>query len=345
MSWSLDAHDLDLLAVQADERLLTAVGARRQVEVADPVIAVLAALAREVDARPVPTVRLAGLRPVGQPAGTGRRANRRAALTGVAAAVAVLCIGGVAATVGGTPVSSVIRETVGSVFNGDSSPSTADLISAKLGEAKAALARGDAEQAKQILEDINAQVEDSDPGEVPPGLVEQIKQLESQVEQLESQVDPGDVPPLAPAVTSSPSSIVPAGTNGADASQPAGSETQGNGNGRGTNQGQGQGTNDDQDEATPTSEPTSAPTTTSPDPTSSPSAEDEDPAPHGKGPNEDSGESAQAAGGQAAASPSVLEPAEKPAPRSERHYKGDYNRSAEAASNEVAEQVAPITRP
>jgi hypothetical protein len=258
----------------------------------------------------------------------------------------VLTIGGVATAVGGTPVSSVIKDTVGSVFDGNSGPSTADLVSAKLGDAKAALARGDAERAKQILEDIKAQVEGSDPGELPPSLVEQI-------EQLESQIDVGEVPPLDPAVTPSPSSIVPAGTNGGDASQPAASETHGVGKGRGTNQGQGQGNNDNQDEATPTSEPTSSPEASdpaspssdpSPDATPSPSSTAKDHGPHGKGTKEDSGDSAQGQGGPAAASSSVKEARGKAVPGSEGHHKGDHNRSADqSASHEVAEQAAPGT--
>jgi hypothetical protein len=349
VSWSLDAHDLDLLGVQADERLLTALGARRQVEVADPVIAVLAALAREVDVRPIPTGRLAGLRLVGRPMSAGRRANRRAALTGVAAAVAVLSIGGVAAAVGGTPVSSVIRDTVGSVFDGHSGPSTADLVSAKLGDAKAALARGDAEQAKQILDDIKAQVAGTDPGELPPGLVEQVNQLETLV-------DAAEMPLPDPTVSSSPSPpILPAGTNGGEASQPAGTETHGNGKGRGTNQGQGQGQgqNDDEDAATPSSEPTSAPDSSdpassssapSPDPTPSPSSKAKDHGQNAKGPKADSGESAQGAGSPAAASTAVS--GGKPPPGSEGHHKGVRNRSADqAGSNEVAEQAASNTSP
>jgi hypothetical protein len=347
VSWSLDAHDLDLLAVQADERLLTAVGARRQVEVADPVIAVLSALAREVDVRPIPTGRLAGLRLVGQPTGgAGRRANRRAALTGVAAAVAVLSIGGVAAAVGGTPVSSVIRDTVGSVFDGGSGPSTAELVSAKLGDAKAALDRGDAQQAKQILEDIKAQVDGSDPGEVPASLIAQVKDLESKVDAAEV--------PQEPVVTPSPPAVVPpAGTIGGDASQPAGSETDSNGNGNGANQGQGQ---EKHDGATPTSEPTSTPessdpadpsATPSPDPTSSPSPADEDHATHGNGPKQqDSGESALGAGGTATASPSVKEGRGKLSPGSEGKHKGvDKGSSDQAASYALAEQAAASTAP
>ncbi len=342
MSWSLDAHDLDLLAVQADERLLTAVGARRQVEVADPVIAVLSALAREVDARPIPTGRLAGLRLVGQPTGAaGRRANRRAALTGVAAAVAVLSIGGVAAAVGGTPVSSVIKDTVGSVFDRHSKPSTADLVTAKLDDARAALLRGDAQRAKQILEGIRAQVQESDPGEVPPGLVQQVNELESQVD--------AELPPLDPAVTSPPPAIVPpAGTNGGDASQPTGSETDGNGKGKGTNQGQGK----HDDGATPTSEPTSSPessdpadpsATPSPDPTSSPSPDDEDHAPQGKGPKQqDSGEAAQGTGSAATASTSVKQGRGRPSPGSEGHHNGSAD---QAGSNDAAEQGASSTAP
>ncbi|HEY3200995.1 MAG TPA: hypothetical protein VGK55_10655 [Actinomycetes bacterium] len=346
MSWSLDAHDLDLLAVQADERLLTAVGARRQVEVADPVIAVLAALAREVDAKPVPTDPLAGLRLVGQPAAAGRRANRRAALTGVAAAVAVLSIGGVAAAVGGTPVSSVIRETVGSVFDGGSGPSTADLVSAKLGDANAALARGDAQQAKQILEEIQAQVEGSDPGELPASLVEQVKQLESRVDAVE-------LPPSAPAVTSSPSPLVPAGTNGGEASQPADSEATGNGKGNGTNQGQGQ--EKHEDGATPTSEPTSAPEPSdpadpspspSPDPTPSPSSNSNDHTPHGKSPKQDSNDSAQAVSGPAAATSSTRLARGKLPPGSQGQHKGVQKpRADQAESQEAAEQAAPMTGP
>ena len=346
MSWSLDAHDLDLLAVQADERLLTALGARRHVEVADPAIAVLAALAREVDARPIPASPLAGLRLVGQRTGAGRRANRRAALTGVAAAVAVLSIGGVAAAVGGAPVSSVIKETVGSVFGGDSGPSTADLVSAKLGDANAALARGDAQQAKEILEDINAQIEGSDPGELPPGLVEQVKQLESAV-------DAAELPPPAPAVTPSPSPLVPAGTNGGEASQPAGSEATGNGKGKGTNQGQGQGKHDDG--ATPTSEPTSAPepsdpadpsATPSPDPTSSPSSDTNDHAPQGKSPKRDSDESALGVGGPATAAASAKMARGKPSPGSQGQHKGAYKPTTDQAeSYEPAEQPAPMTVP
>jgi hypothetical protein len=343
VSWSLDAHDLDLLAVQADERLLTAVGARRQVQVADPAIAVLAALAREVDAKPVPTDRLAGPRLVGQPTAAGRRANRRAALTGVAAAVAVLSIGGVAAAVGGTPVSSVIRETVESVFDGDSGPSTADLVSAKLGDAKAALARGDAQQAKRILEDIQAQVEGLDPGELPASLVEQVEQLESRVD--------AELPP-APAVTSSPS-LVPAGTYGGEASQPADSEATGNGKGNGTNQGQGQEKHDDG--ATPTSEPTPAPEpsdpadpspTPSPDPTPSPSPDANDHAPHGKSPTQDSDESALGVGGPAAATPSAKVARGKLPPGSQGQHKGVQKPTADQAeSREPAEQAAPMTVP
>ena len=345
MSWSLDAHDLDLLAVQADERLLTAVGARRQVQVADPAIAVLAALAREVDAKPVPTDRLAGPRLVGQPTAAGRRANRRAALTGVAAAVAVLSIGGVAAAVGGTPVSSVIRETVESVFDGDSGPSTADLVSAKLGDANAALARGDAQQAKQILEDIQAQVEGSDPGELPASLVEQVKQLESRVDAA--------VPPPAPAVTPSPSPLVPAGTYGGEASQPADSEATGNGKGNGTNQGQGQEKHDDG--ATPTSEPTPAPEpsdpadpspTPSPDPTPSPSPDANDHVPHGKSPTQDSDESALGVGGPAAATPSAKVARGKLPPGSEGQHKGVQKPTADQTeSREPAEQAAPMSVP
>ena len=342
MSWSLDAHDLDLLAVQADERLLTAVGARRQVDVADPVIAVLAELAREVDAKPVPTNPLAGLRLVGQPTTAGRRANRRAALTGVAAAVAVLSIGGVAAAVGGTPVSSVIKETVGSVFKGNSGPSTADLVSAKLGDAKAAWARGDAQQAKQILEDIKAQVEGSDPGELPPALVEQVNQLESLVDAAE--------PPLpAPADTALPSPLVPAGTNGGDASQPADSAATGNGKGKGTNQGQGQSKHDDG--ATPTSDPTSAPEpsdptapspTPSPDPTPSPSSDTNDHAPHGKSPKQDSNDSAQTVSGPAAATSSTKLARGKLPPGSQGQHKGvEKPRADQAESHEPAEQAAP----
>lgn len=345
MSWSLDAHDLDLLAVQADERLLTAVGARRQVQVADPAIAVLAALAREVDAKPVPTDRLAGPRLVGQPTAAGRRANRRAALTGVAAAVAVLSIGGVAAAVGGTPVSSVIRETVESVFDGDSGPSTADLVSAKLGDANAALARGDAQQAKQILEDIQAQVDGSDPGELPASLVEQVKALESRVDAA--------VPPPAPAVTPSPLPLVPAGTYGGEASQPADSEATGNGRGNGTNQGQGQEKHDDG--ATPTSEPTPAPEpsdpadpspTPSPDPTPSPSPDANDHAPHGKSPTQDSNESALGVGGPAAATPSAKVARGKPPPRSQGQHNGVQEPTADQAElREPAEQAAPMTVP
>ena len=344
MSWSLDAHDLDLLAVQADERLLTAVGARRQVEVADPVIAALSALAREVDARPIPTGRLTGLRLVGQPTGgAGRRANRRAALTGVAAAVAVLSIGGVAAAVGGTPVSSVIKDTVGSVFDGGPGPSTAELVSAKLDDAKAALARGDAQRARQIIEDIKAQVAGSDPGEVPQSLVEQVNQLESQVD--------AELPPPDPALTPTPAAGVPAGTNGGDASQPAETETDGSGKGKGTNQGQGQEKHDDG--ATPTSEPTSSPESTdpadpsatpSPDPTSSPSPDDEDHAPHGKGPKQqDSGESAQGAASAATASTSVKQGRGKPSPGSQGHH----NASADQAgsSSDAAEQGASSPAP
>jgi hypothetical protein len=344
VSWSLDAHDLDLLAVQADERLLTALGARRHVEVADPAIAVLAALAREVDGRPIPASPLAGLRLVGQRTGAGRRANRRAALTGVAAAVAVLSIGGVAAAVGGTPVSSVIKETVGSVFGGDSGPSTADLVSAKLGDANAALARGDAQEAKEILQDINAQIEGSDPGELPPGLVEQVKQLESLV-------DAAELPPPAPAVTLSPSPLVPAGTNGGEASQPAGSEATGNGKGKGTNQGQGQGKHDDG--ATPTSEPTSAPEpsdladpspTPSPDPTSSPTSDTNDHAPHGKSPKQDSNELALGVGDPATAAASAKMARGKPSPGSQGQHKGAYKPTTDQAeSYEPAEQSAPMT--
>ena len=344
MSWSLDAHDLDLLAVQADERLLTALGARRHVEVADPAIAVLAALAREVDGRPIPASPLAGLRLVGQRTGVGRRANRRAALTGVAAAVAVLSIGGVAAAVGGAPVSSVIRDTVGSVFDGGSGPSTADLVSAKLGEANAALARGDAQQAKQILEDIKAQVEGLDPGELPPSLVEQVKQLESLV-------DAAELPLPAPAVTLSPSPLVPAGTNGGEASQPAGSEATGNGKGKGTNQGQGQGKHDDG--ATPTSEPTSAPEpsdladpspTPSPDPTSSPTSDTNDHAPHGKSPKQDSNELALGVGDPATAAASAKMARGKPSPGSQGQHKGAYKPTTDQAeSYEPAEQPAPMT--
>jgi hypothetical protein len=344
VSWSLDAYDLDLLAVQADERLLTAAGARRQAEVADPVIAVLAALAREVDARPVPTGRLAGPRLVGQPTGAGKRPNRRAALTGVAAAVAVLSIGGVAAAVGGTPVSSVIRETVGSVFDGDSGPSTADLLRAKLGDANAALARGDAERAKQILEDIRAQVDGSDPGELPPSLVEQ-------VELLESLVDAAELPPPDPAVTSLPSPLVPAGTNGGEASQPADSEA--TGKGKGTNQGQGQAKHDDG--ATPTSEPTPAPEpsdpadpspTASPDPTSSPSSDANDHAPQGKSPKQDSDESVQGVGAPAAAAPSAKMARGKLPCGSQGQHRGVQKPTADqAGSHEPAEQAAPITGP
>jgi hypothetical protein len=344
VSWSLDAHDLDLLAVQADERLLTALGARRQVEVVDPAIAVLAALAREVDARPIPASPLAGVRLVGQRTGAGRRANRRAALTGVAAAVAVLSIGGVAAAVGGAPVSSVIKETVGSVFGEDSGPSTADLVSAKLGDANAALARGDAQQAKEILQDINAQIEGSDPGELPPSLVEQVKQLESLV-------DAAELPPPAPAVTLSPSPLVPAGTNGGEASQPAGSEATGNGKGKGTNQGEGQGKHDDG--TTPTSEPTSAPApsepadpsaTPSPDSTSSPTSDTNDHAPHGKSPEQDSNEFALGVGGPATAAASAKMARGKPSPGSQGQHKGAYKPTTDQAeSYEPAEQAAPMT--
>jgi hypothetical protein len=340
VSWSLDAHDLDLLAVQADERLLTALGARRHVEVADPAIALLAALAREVDARPVPASPLAGLRLVGQRMGAGRRANRRAALTGVAAAVAVLTIGGVAAAVGGAPVSAVIKDTVGSVFDGGSGPSTADLVSAKLGDANAALAGGDAQRAKEILEDIKAQVAGSDPGELPPSLVEQVKQLELAV-------DAAELPPPAPAVTPSPSPLVPAGTNGGEASQPAGSEA----NGNGTNQGQGQGKHDDG--ATPTSEPTSAPEpsdpadpspTPSPDPTSSPSSDTNDHAPQGKSPKQDSDESALGVGAPATAAASAKMARGKPSPGSQGQHKGAYKPTTDQAeSYEPAEQPAPMT--
>ena len=346
MSWSLDAHDLDLLAVQADERLLTALGARRHVEVADPAIALLAALAREVDARPVPVSPLAGLRLVGQRTGAGRWANRRAALTGVAAAVAVLSIGGVAAAVGGAPVSSVIRDTVGSVFDGGSGPSTADLVSAKLGDANAALAGGDAQRAKEILEDIKAQVAGSDPGELPPSLVEQVKQLESAV-------DAAELPLPAPAVTPSPSPLVPAGTNGGEATQPAGSEANGNGKGKGTNQGQGQGKHDDG--TTPTSEPTSAPSpsdpadpsaTPSPDPTPSPSSDANDHAPHRKSPKQDSDESALGVGGPAAATPSTKVARGKLPPGSQGQHKGVQKPTADqAGSHEHPEQSAPTTVP
>jgi hypothetical protein len=345
VSWSLDAHDLDLLAVQADERLLAAVGARRQVEVADPVIAVLSALAREVDVRPIPTGRLAGLRVAGRPTGVDRRANRRAALAGVAAAVAVLSISGVAAAVGGSPVSSVIKDTLGSVFDGHSGPSTADLVSAKLGEAQAALARGDAQQANQILEDIRAQVEGSDPGELPPSLLAQVNELESQVDaELPASPDP--------VVTSSPSEIPPAGTVGGEASQPAGSETDGDGKGNGV-QGQGQGKPDDG--TTPTSEPTSAPEpsdstdsspTASPDPTSSPSPDDEDHASHGKSPQQDSTESASAVGGSTAAAAAAMVVQRKSSAGSQGQNKGVQEPSADQAESYVPpEQTAPITVP
>jgi hypothetical protein len=347
VSWSLDAHDLDLLAVQADERLLTAVGARRHVEVADPVIAVLSALARDVDTRPIPTGRLTGLRLVGQPTGgAGRRANRRAALTGVAAAVAVLSIGGVAAAVGGTPVSSVIKDTVGSVFDGGSGPSTAELVSAKLGDANAALARGDAQRARQILEDIKAQVAGSDPGEVPPNLVEQVNNLETQLD--------AELPLPDPAVTSPPPAIVPpAGTNGGEASQPAdtATATHGNGKGRGTNQGQGgQGQNGDEDGATPTSEPTSPPPSDpassspapSPDPTPSPSSKAKDHGQDGKGSKDDSGGAAQSAGTAATASTSVKQGRGKPPPGSQGHHNGS---AAQAGSNDAVEQGASSPAP
>jgi hypothetical protein len=346
VSWSLDAHDLDLLAVQADERLLTAVGGRRRVEVADPAITVLAALAREVDARPVPAGRLASLRLVGQPTDPGRRANRRAALTGVAAAVAVLSIGGVAAAVGGARVSSVIKETVGSVFNGDSRPSTADILSAKLGDATAAWERGDAQRAQQILEDIKAEMAGSDPGELPPSLVAQVNRLESLVDAAES-----SPPPL---VTSSPSSIAPAGTTGGEVSQPADTEADGDGNAEGTNQGQGQEKHDDG--ATPTSEPTSAPEPSDPadpsptpstDPTSSsPSTDDEDHASHGKSPQQDSTESASGVGAPGTAAASATVTAGKPSPGSQGQHKGvDTPTTNQALSNELAEEAAPSTVP
>jgi len=341
VSWSLDARDLDLLAVQADERLLTAVGARRQVEVADPAIALLAALAREVDAKPIPADSTAGLRLVGQPIGVSRRANRRAALTGVAAAVAVLTIGGVAAAVGGTPVSSVINGTVGSVFNRDSGPSTAELVSAKLGDATAAWARGDIQQAKEILEDINAQVEGSDPGELPPDLVEQVKHLESLVGAAESL-------PTTPATTPLPSPIIPAGTSGGDASQSAeGEATHGIGKGRGTNQGQGQGKQDDGD--TPTSEPTSTatpsdPTTESPapspSPTPSPSTDTKGHGPHGKGTKQDSSGSAAELGTRNDA-PSA-KGARDQLPGSQGQHKGGGHKPT---ADEPTEQAAAVSAP
>jgi hypothetical protein len=324
---------------------LTAVGARRQVQVADPAIAVLAALAREVDAKPVPAGQLAGPRLVGQPTVAGRRANRRAALTGVAAAVAVLSIGGVAAAVGGTPVSSVIRETVGSVFNGDSRPSTADIVSAKLGDATAAWERGDAQRAQQILEDIKAEMAGSDPGELPPSLVAQVNRLESLVDATESSP--------APLVTSSPSSIAPAGTTGGEVSQPADTEADGDGNAKGTNQGQGQEKYDDG--ATPTSEPTSAPEPSDPadpsptpstDPTSSPSTDDEDHASHGKSTQQDSTESASGVGGPGTAAASATVAAGKPSPGSRGQHKGvDTPTTNQALSNELAEEAAPSTVP
>ena len=345
MSWSLDARDLDLLAVQADERLLTAVGARRQVEVADLAVTLLAALAREVDARPIPTDPLAGLRLVGERTGAGRRAKRRAALTGVAAALAVLSLGGVAAAVGGTPISSVIKDTVGSVFNRDSGPSAAELVSAKLADANAALARGDAQQAKEILEDIKAQVERSDPGELPASLVEQVKQLESQVDALEP-------PLLAPAATPSASPTIPAGTTGGDASLPVGEEaSHGVGKGRYTNQGQGQEKQDDED--TPTSTPTSAPTPSdpptespapSPDPTPSPSTDTKGHGQHGKGTKQDSSGSASELG--ARSSGSSAKGASDKQPGSQGQHKGaDKPEVDQAQSSGPAEQTAPISTP
>jgi hypothetical protein len=237
----------------------------------------------------------------------------------------------------------VIKDTVGSVFDGHSGPSTADLVSAKLGDARAALARGDAQQAKQILEDIKAQVEGSDPGELPPSLLAQVNELESQVD--------AELPPSPdPVVTSLPSEIPPAGTNGGEASQPAGSETDVDGKG---NQGQGQEKHDDG--TTPTSEPTSTPETSDPadpsatpssDPTSSPSPDDEDHAPHGKSPQQDSTEAASTVAGPAEASPPEKVATGQLPPGSEGQQRGLHNRSADqAGSNELAEQAAPMTLP
>jgi hypothetical protein len=242
----------------------------------------------------------------------------------------------------------VIRETVGSVFDGDSGPSTADLVSAKLDDAKAALARGDAQRAKQILEDIRAQVEGSDPGEVPPSLLEQVKDLESQVDRAV------ELPPPDPAVTPSPPAIVPpAGTYGGEASQPTDTGEDGTGKGKGTNQGQGQEKHDDG--AAPTSEPTSAPEpsdpadpspTTSPDPTSSPSPDDEDHAPHGKAPKQDSTESAYGVGGPATAAVSATVAAGKPSPGSQGQRRDAQKPTPDqAGSQEPAEQAAPISVP
>ncbi|HEY8112752.1 MAG TPA: hypothetical protein VII16_07780, partial [Actinomycetes bacterium] len=171
-----------------------------------------------------------------------------------------------------------------------------------------------------------------------------------QVKALESLVDAA-VPPPAPVVTSSPSPLVPAGTYGGEASQPADSEATGNGKGNGTNQGQGQEKHDDG--ATPTSEPTPEPSdpadpspTPSPDPTPSPSPDANDHAPHGKSPTQDSDESTLGVGGPAAATPSAKVARGKLPPGSQGQHKGVQKPTADQAeSREPAEQAAPMTVP
>ncbi len=213
MSWSFDAHDLDLLAVEADERLLTEIAARMQAARphSDAAIGLLSALAIDVDARPIPGGRLiagntngdstssiAGAVSVRRPSPTDRpRSNRRrTTAAGLAAAAALLSAGGAAAAVTAAPFASTIKETVRSLFDHESEPSRAQVIGAKLASANAALARGDIFEAQRILDDIHATVEQSDPDEVPASLVAQIEQLEAKVEVATYPRGPQISPPL-----------------------------------------------------------------------------------------------------------------------------------------------------
>jgi hypothetical protein len=180
------SDDLDMLAVQRDDRLLDGLGARRPVDwedAADPVASLLAALAADVDATPIPASLDDGVARV-----SAARRRLLASRVAIAAGVTgvVVFASGVAAAVTGDPLAPLapIRRVIATVAEQVApTPSKPEAVHRALDGAHDALARGDRETAAKLITDAQGQIdelEDPPPGDLQAELQTLLQQLRQQ---------------------------------------------------------------------------------------------------------------------------------------------------------------------
>jgi hypothetical protein len=181
-------EQLDMQGVHRDDRLLDALAARRLGDVedpADPVVPLLAALAADVDAAPLPEIVPDGIpEPAALFAAGRRRGLLLAPRVGVAAGVAgaVVFASGVATAVSGDPLAPLepLRRVIVTVAEQVTAvPAKRESVHRTLDGADDALSRGDSRTAAHLISEAESQLQELDrpPEDLQSKLVELQQEL------------------------------------------------------------------------------------------------------------------------------------------------------------------------